>query len=476
MRPRTTAALAAVLAIGSPALGQAVQWKASEGGNGHWYLGVPGMFRWTEAKPLAEGGGGYLVTLTNQAEADWVWDHVAVDPNLWMHEGIFWIGPWSGAHKVNGSWIYDTGESFWAPWCGGEPNGGYMEFYAHYYGGYNGPTPLPCWNDNQDQVGSIGGTGYIIEWSADCNNDGIVDYGQILSGELADANGNGVPDCCEGGPPCGSIPSDCNGNGIDDTLDLATGLLADCNQDGVPDDCTAGVQLLANGGFEDGPPLFCLNYSYGHELDSLPGWNVSGPGLPIDYQRQDGTCDPCWGSLPPEGNAFVDLIGSPGQGTIWQAVATVPGQRYRLRFALGMNCGDSWPAERRTRVTYGPFVEQIDLVCPGYGCDYGYIWPGYVEREFVATSTSSTIQFEALDYGGWGPLVDDIRLVRLPGDCPCTGDFNGDHAVGGTDLAILLAYWGPVVPSTPSYVDLNGDHAVDGMDLAILLAAWGVCR
>jgi len=37
----------------------------------------------------------------------------------------------------------------------------------------------------------------LIEWSADCNNDGIVDYGQILRGELQDDNQNGVPDICE---------------------------------------------------------------------------------------------------------------------------------------------------------------------------------------------------------------------------------------------------------------------------------------
>ena len=38
--------------------------------------------------------------------------------------------------------------------------------------------------------------GYIIEWSADCNNDGIVDYGQILDGTLVDANTDGIPDVC----------------------------------------------------------------------------------------------------------------------------------------------------------------------------------------------------------------------------------------------------------------------------------------
>lgn len=36
----------------------------------------------------------------------------------------------------------------------------------------------------------------IIEWSADCNGDGIVDYGQIMDGTFEDENGDGVPDTC----------------------------------------------------------------------------------------------------------------------------------------------------------------------------------------------------------------------------------------------------------------------------------------
>jgi hypothetical protein len=38
---------------------------------------------------------------------------------------------------------------------------------------------------------------FVVEWSADCNSDGIVDYGQILRGELADDNDNNIPDVCE---------------------------------------------------------------------------------------------------------------------------------------------------------------------------------------------------------------------------------------------------------------------------------------
>ena len=36
----------------------------------------------------------------------------------------------------------------------------------------------------------------IIEWSADCNGDGLVDFAQIRAGELIDRNGDGVPDDC----------------------------------------------------------------------------------------------------------------------------------------------------------------------------------------------------------------------------------------------------------------------------------------
>ncbi|MFM1833308.1 MAG: hypothetical protein RLZZ461_1624 [Planctomycetota bacterium] len=41
----------------------------------------------------------------------------------------------------------------------------------------------------------------------DCNNDGIVDYGQILDGTYGDEDGDGVPDCCEI-----ACPGDLNGD------------------------------------------------------------------------------------------------------------------------------------------------------------------------------------------------------------------------------------------------------------------------
>jgi len=37
----------------------------------------------------------------------------------------------------------------------------------------------------------------LIEADADCNEDGVVDYGQIVRGELVDLNSNWIPDVCE---------------------------------------------------------------------------------------------------------------------------------------------------------------------------------------------------------------------------------------------------------------------------------------
>lgn len=49
-------------------------------------------------------------------------------------------------------------------------------------------------------------------------------------------------------------------------------------------------------------------------------------------------------------------------------------------------------------------------------------------------------------------------------------DFDCDGVVDGTDLGILLGYWG-ACPGCAA--DLNGDGIVNGTDLAVLLGSWG---
>ena len=60
--------------------------------------------------------------------------------------------------------------------------------------------------------------------------------------------------------------------------------------------------------------------------------------------------------------------------------------------------------------------------------------------------------------------IDAVSRVRPRAHA---ADFNGDGAVNGTDLTVLLVQYG-----TAGSADLNGDSTVDGIDLAQLLAEW----
>ncbi|MDZ4830658.1 MAG: hypothetical protein SGJ09_10740 [Phycisphaerae bacterium] len=58
----------------------------------------------------------------------------------------------------------------------------------------------------------------------------------------------------------------------------------------------------------------------------------------------------------------------------------------------------------------------------------------------------------------------------------CAGDLNGDGAIGGMDLTLLLFAWGNTDPCAGSIPeDIDGSGMVDGTDLSFMLNAWGPC-
>jgi hypothetical protein len=221
MRPTnslTAAALAttinAAMAAGALA-GDAVQWRVADGGNGHWYEfvsgnNVPGGPNFDAQDNACASRGGYMATIESVEE----WDFFrAAAPT----SGGYWIGLRSD-RCVN--WRWSTGGTL-----------GFSEWGSASCGA--GPYPNNCsssnlraaagnrfdcgWMWDDYPQGLMDFTAYCIEWSADCNNDGIVDYGQIQEGTFADTNANGVPDCCESAQSCciGDIYIDGRINGAD---------------------------------------------------------------------------------------------------------------------------------------------------------------------------------------------------------------------------------------------------------------------
>ncbi len=80
---------------------------------------------------------------------------------------------------------------------------------------------------------------------------------------------------------------------------------------------------------------------------------------------------------------------------------------------------------------------------------------------------------------GWPIGVQEVELtsLRIAGQLTitavlCPADFDGDGAVGASDLAQLLGSWGPC-PSCEA--DFNFDGVVGAVDLAELLGNWGAC-
>jgi hypothetical protein len=234
---KATVALLA-LAFSSPCLAQqAVQWRVEDGGNGHWYefVRVAVHTTWPSARESCLASGGDLAIVSSQQLTSFLDALYPASTNACFIGGQFADGTWR--------WI-DGRPVTWSNWCPcGQPSG-------------DGPA-VEIWSGGvwNDVSMSQPRQGYLAEWSADCNGDGIVDYGQCRDGSLGDINGNNVPDCCEGAQACciGNLNGDAAVDGADLGILLnawgtcAAPCAADLNRDGFVDGTDLGA-LLGNWG------------------------------------------------------------------------------------------------------------------------------------------------------------------------------------------------------------------------------------
>lgn len=229
------------------------QWRESDGGNGHWYQAIAQpCATWASSLGAARAAGGELASIGSDAENDFVF---RASLPIWSANGG---GPWLGGFQdpqapdfvePSGGWRWSSGEqwaySSWA--CTNPSNTGAGEDFLNFaINASCGPRRFPAWNDAADQCN----VGFMLEWAADCNDDGIVDKGQILCGQLQDSNADGVPDSCQQ-PTCrdADLFPDRNVNGADLGLLLSqwgtpTGYtVSDLNRDGAVDGIDLGLLL-----------------------------------------------------------------------------------------------------------------------------------------------------------------------------------------------------------------------------------------
>jgi len=157
---------------------------------------------------------------------------------------------------------------------------------------------------------------------------------------------------------------------------------------------------LANGGFET-PPNVYPYMVFGAGL-SLPGWTMESGTVEIV-----GTY---WQAA--EGRQSLDLNGIFEEiGTLYQDVATVPGARYRVRFALAGN-PEGGPAVKSLTLTWGDSeLDTLTFDTTGRTlADMGWEYHEYV---VTAASTRSRLRFQSTSSSFCGPALDDISVTPL---------------------------------------------------------------
>ena len=244
MKTLIQAAAVTLFAASAAQAQQAVQWKVSEGGNGHWYGRVPRTTQsWDELLTAARTMGGDLASIASASENAFVRSVAFVAGGSTGHAAI-------GAESPGGTcavpWQWTDGTQFvYSNWDADQPNC-IMPWIEEVVLMYASGT----WHD-YSRTGYVGEwTSAVVEWSADCNADGTVDYGQILAGQLADTNADGVPDICQQ-PTCvdADFFRDFTVNGADLGILLSqwgpnTPLtVSDLNGDGGVDGADLGVFL-----------------------------------------------------------------------------------------------------------------------------------------------------------------------------------------------------------------------------------------
>jgi hypothetical protein len=443
------AAVVTLFAASTAQAQQAVQWRVQDGGNGHWYRVVPsGLGDWDVARTEALGWGADLASIGSAEENVFA-------RNLLNAGGFhnFFIG----ALVVTGNpcdlsaWRWSDGTTWtYANWDQTQPDCNTETRVTMYTSG--------VWH-NYLPAGQ-GVAGAIFEWSADCNGDGIVDYGQCRDGSLPDYNGNNVPDCCESGTACvvGNYPVQWRvaegGNGHWYQLSI--------QQLGVTWP-VANLMSRANGGrlaqienATERQHLFDLCAS------SSEAWNLDGGGALGPWMgglQQIGALEPSggwtWTDGTPVDFAACGFVASDPSGcgvnedrmSFWCPNSTsvyVGSSAYETSdFPAGGACGTLGPVRA--------FITEWSADCNGDGIvDYGQILQG---------------QLADTNQDG----VPDICQQPTCADADLFRDFN----VNGADLGILLSQWGPNTPLTES--DLNNDGVVNGADLGLLLSFWGAC-
>ena len=214
--------------------------------------------------------------------------------------------------------------------------------------------------------------------------------------------------------------------------------------------------LLSNGSFE-APPAGSTFVTRGGP-GAMGAWDVL---TNIDH------IGGFWAAA--EGAQSVDMNGS-SAGAVVQTIPTIPGRRYRIRFALSENFYGY--ADKTLNVVWNGVIVDSPVVAHNPArTPTNMLW-AYRDVIVTAAASSSTLRLEsttgAMDGSQgvapfYGPAIDDVSVTLT-----CDADFNADGFVNSADFFdFLTAFF-----ASDLEADFNADGAVNSQDFFDFLAAF----
>jgi hypothetical protein len=288
---------------------------------------------------------------------------------------------------------------------------------------------------------------------ADCDRDGFLDELMLANTywrPRTDLDGNGRVDACEG---------DCDGDGVED-LDAVLAGATDCDRDLRPDDCTQGKDGPADCD-ADGVP------------DTCEGDDCDGNGVP-------DMCDLEAGALDVDGDGVLDAC---------QRDCDRDGIPDHVQLAAGApDCnGNGWIDACESADCDGDgTVDLCEITVAGDcngndipdDCDISSGVPAWADRDgdgrIDACEFADGTETDCDSNGIPDSSEPDVDRDSIPDSCErARGDLTLDGVVNGSDLGLLLGFWGE---KNPPLGDLDGNGLVDGLDLGIMLGNWGLVQ
>jgi len=176
--PRSLATLVAAVALFVGIAGAQPEPWVHPDGSIHYYdaIGTPAGMNWYDAFDSAAAYGGYLATLTSQAENDFVFSLVDSAPYWHKRSDLKLAGPWLGGTQGFGSpepdsgWRWVTDESMdFLNWTPGQPDNDGDENALHF--GESVGVRVPTWDDASARNDTF--RGFVRELSADSTTIGL---------------------------------------------------------------------------------------------------------------------------------------------------------------------------------------------------------------------------------------------------------------------------------------------------------------